>query len=209
MVGLIVFLVGGMTGLVAYSPTLYRMFCAVTGFGGTVRSGVAPEQTSQDQALPLVTVRFDSNVDSGLDWDFGPEEREVRVRIGESKKIYYFAKNNSDKTIVGRAVFNVTPYKAAPYFFKIECFCFTEERLGPGEEARMPVVFYIDKQFLKDPEMEDVTRVTLSYTFFAQDDLSAEAVEAARDLKGGSVALDEALGQEGAEAVFDNDAPRK
>ena len=109
---------------------------------------------------------------------------------------------------VARATFNVTPYKAAPYFFKIACFCFTDEKLAPGESAHMPLVLYVDKQLLKDPNTRDVGEITLSYTFFKQKDLSADQVAAARDLGTGSKKTDRNLKQTGS-VDFDNDAPRR
>lgn len=201
-----VVILAGMTGLVSYAPTLYRLFCQATGYGGTVRRAEAVEiPTASDQT---VTVRFDANVHPGLDWEFRPEQLKVETHYGQPTKVYYYAKNNTDETVVARAVFNVTPYQAAPYFFKIECFCFTEERLAPGESARMPLVFYVDEQMLKDKDTKDLHNVTLSYTFFKQDNLTPEQVKAARDLGGGSRALDENLEEEGAKG-FDNDAPRR
>jgi cytochrome c oxidase assembly protein subunit 11 len=210
-------LLGVMVALVVYSPTLYQMFCAATGYGGTVQRAVAADRGEAEPAAtqpqsagagPAVTVYFDSNVAPGLDWDFRPEQRKVETRVGEPTKIYYYARNRSDQPVVARATFNVTPYKAAPYFFKIQCFCFTEERLGPGESARMPVVLYVDEQILKDPDTTDVHDITLSYTFFKRDDLSPEGVQAARELKRGSAALDAAL-EQAPSADFENDAPRE
>lgn len=196
-----------MTGLVIYSPTLYQMFCNLTGYGGTVQRAVAtqPDVAPTDET---VTVSFDANVAPDLPWEFRPEQRKVETRFGEPTKVYYYAKNNSDETVVARATFNVTPYQAAPYFFKIECFCFTEEKLGPGESARMPLVLYVDEQMLKDKDTKMFRNITLSYTFFKQKDLSPDEIEAARDLKAGSEATDAKL--KGAEAVeFENDAPRR
>lgn len=195
-----------MSGLVAYAPTLYRMFCSLTGYGGTVQRAVAPLAATTADG-PTVRVSFDANVAPGLDWSFGPEQRQIETRLGEPTKVYFRARNNSERTVVARAVFNVTPYKVAPYFFKIECFCFTEEKLGPGESARMPLVFYVDEQLAKDPTAEEVHDITLSYTFYAQTGLTAEAVAAARDLKAGSAATDARLNGQG-RAAFDNDAPR-
>jgi cytochrome c oxidase assembly protein subunit 11 len=211
-------LLGVMVTLVVYSPTLYQMFCAATGYGGTVQRAVASGGAEVEPAAappqsaaagpPMVTVYFDSNVAPGLDWDFRPEQRKVETAIGEPTKIYYYARNRSDQPVVARATFNVTPYKAAPYFFKIQCFCFTEERLDPGESARMPVVLYVDEQILKDPDTVDVHDITLSYTFFKRDDVPPEGMQAARDLKRGSAALDATL-EQGAAAEFENDAPRE
>jgi cytochrome c oxidase assembly protein subunit 11 len=205
VLGVLIILMG-MTGLVSYAPTLYRLFCQATGYGGTVRRAEAVEiPAASDQT---VTVRFDANVHPGLNWEFRPEQLQVTTHYGQPTKAYYYAKNNTDKTIVARAVFNVTPYQAAPYFFKIECFCFTEERLAPGESARMPLVFYVDEQMMKDKDTKDLHNVTLSYTFFKQDNLTPEQVKAARDLGSGSKALDASLRKSGAED-FDNDAPRR
>ena len=195
-----------MTGLVAYSPSLYRLFCDLTGYGGTVQRADAtgPVSTSNE----IVTVRFDANVGPGLGWEFRPEQREVKARFGEPVKAYYYAKNLSSETVVGRAVFNVTPYQTAPYFFKIEGFCFTNQKLGPGESARMPLVLYIDEQMLKDKDTDGFRAVTLSYTFYKQEDLSSEEIDSARDLKAGSRSLDAGLETDGP-AGFDNDAPRR
>ena len=196
-----------MSGLVVYSPTLYRMFCDLTGFGGTVQRATAP-QPAAGATDETVTVYFDANVAPGLPWDFRPEQRKVETRLGEPTRVNYFARNNSNETVVARATFNVTPFKTAPYFFKIECFCFTEEKLGPGESARMPLVLYVDEQLLKDPNTIGVRDITLSYTFFRQADLSPEDVEAARDLKVGSDAIDTKLKR--TEPIeFENDAPRR
>jgi cytochrome c oxidase assembly protein subunit 11 len=203
-----------MTGLVAYSPTLYQMFCALTGYGGTVQRVVAPaaaKAVAADEptaaAAQRIRVTFDANVAPGLDWEFRPEQRSVETTLGEPTRVYYYARNLTDETVVARATFNVTPYKAAPYFFKIECFCFTEEKLGPGESARMPLVLYVDEQLRNDPNTTEVHDIALSYTFFRQSDLSAEEIAAARDLARGSEQLDASLAR-GGTAQFDNDAPR-
>ena len=195
-----------MSGLVVYSPTLYRMFCSLTGYGGTVQRIAAPE--AEAVAGQPVTVTFDANVAPGLPWEFRPEQNKVTTRFGKATKVYYYAKNLSEETVVARAVFNVTPYKVAPYFFKIECFCFTEEKLGPGESARMPLVFYVDAQLAKDPTTKEVRDITLSYTFYKQTKLSKDKVTAARNLKAGSEATDAELARSES-AKFDNDAPRR
>lgn len=194
-----------MTGLVIYSPTLYRMFCNATGYGGTVRRAVAKDAT---YAKEKVTVAFDANVAPGLPWEFRPEQLKVETQFGKPTKVYYYAKNNSNETVVAKATFNVTPYQAAPYFFKIECFCFTEEKLGPGESARMPLVFYVDKQMLKDRSTKSFRNLNLSYTFFKQKDQSPKGIEAARDLKAGSAETDETLKSVNV-GTFENDAPRR
>lgn len=160
--------VGGMVGLSFASVPLYKLFCQVTGFGGTPNT----ENVSVPAAVSdhVVTVRFDSNVNSALPWRFKPGQREVRVRLGEETLIHYTAVNLSDAPITGTATFNVTPYKAAQYFSKIECFCFTEQRLAPGEEVAMPVTFYVDPAILDDVDARDVEKITLSYTFYRADE---------------------------------------
>lgn len=198
----------GISGVgVSYAPTLYRLFCGATGYGGTVKRGVEPVAAA-DAGARRITVTFDANVAPDLDWSFAPGQREVTVKVGEPTKAYYVAKNLSNHTIVARATYNVTPYKIAPYFFKVQCFCFTSERLGPGESAKMPLVFYVDEQALKDHGVDDVSQITLSYTFFAQHDLSPAEVNAARDLAAGSKAEDTQLVQDPV-AAFENDARRK
>lgn len=203
-------LLAGMGGLVLYSPTLYQMFCNLTGFGGTVQRATSQTEkslTAETGTDEEITVHFNAQVFPGLPWKFRPEQRKVTTEFGEPTKVYYYAENTSDETIVARATFNVTPYKVAKYFFKIECFCFTNEKLGPGESARMPLVLYVDKQLLKDDTTEEVRDITLSYTFFRQDDLGKEGIAAARDLKAGSERIEKRLEREN-EAEFVNDAPR-
>ena len=198
-----------MTTLVSYAPTLYRLFCNATGAEGTTRRASADRIVPVGPAAnaPAITVYFDSNVSPALGWDFHPAQRSVIVHPGVPTKIYYEAKNDTSDTVVGHATYNVTPYKVAPYFFKIQCFCFTDERLGPHESARMPVVFYIDDQMLKDADARGIRQVTLSYTFFKQDKLSPADVAVVRDLKSGSAALDSSLTT--GKPVFDNDAPKR
>ena len=195
----------GMIGMAYAAVPLYQLFCQVTGYGGTTQRAT---QYSDRILERKITVRFDANVAPGLDWEFAPGQRSVEARIGEPTKAYYTARNTSDETIVAHASFNVTPYQLAPYFFKIECFCFTEERLAPGESAKMPLVFYLDEEMLNDKDAKDLTTVTLSYTFFKQTDLTPEEVAAARDLAGESETLDAKLAEDG-KAAFANDAPRQ
>jgi cytochrome c oxidase assembly protein subunit 11 len=210
VLALVTSLMAVMIGLVAYAPTLYRMFCAFTGYGGTVRRAVALDPAAAEKGAvgPAFTVHFDSNVAPGLAWRFDPVQRDVVVHAGEPTKVYYEATNLSDETIVAHATYNVTPYEAAPYFFKIQCFCFTDERLGPHETARMPLVFYVDEQMLKDVDAQEIRDITLSYTFFKQSDVAPGDIATARDLTEGSKALDVKLGG-GDKIGFDNDAPRQ
>lgn len=195
-----------MTVAVIFSPTLYRLYSAATASGGTIRR-VAGKPLDAKGAAEKITVRFDANVSPGLDWDFRPEQRELVTNFDEPTKAYFYAKNNSDKTVVARATFNITPYQAASYFFKIQCFCFTDERLGPGESARMPLVLYVDRQMLADEVARDVHQITLSYTFFKQDNLTGSQIRAARDLSSGSMEEEKNIRSAKA-ATFDNDAPR-
>ncbi len=199
----------GISGVgVSYAPTLYRLFCGATGYGGTVKRGVGPAAQAAEPGTRRVTVMFDANVAPGLDWSFEPGQRQVTAEIGKPTKAYYVAKNLSDHTIVARATYNVTPYKIAPYFFKVQCFCFTNERLAPGESAKMPLVFYVDEQALKDHGVDDVSQITLSYTFFEQKDLSPAEVSAARDLATGSKSEQAEIARDPV-AAFENDARRK
>lgn len=153
----------GMAGLAYASVPLYRLFCQVTGFGGTTR--VAAEAPGA-VAGRVVTVRFDANVARDLPWRFEPVVPAVKVAVGENVLAFYRARNVSNAPITGTATFNVTPHKAGSFFAKVECFCFTEQTLAPGETVELPVSFFIDPAILKDPEAEDVGEITLSYTFF-------------------------------------------
>lgn len=156
-----------MLGVSFWSPTLYRLFCQTTGYEGTPKTEnvVHSAQTSAAQ----VTVRFDANVNSSLPWRFQPGQREVHLRLGEETLIHYTAVNLSDQPITGTATYNVVPDKAGVYFSKLECFCFTEQTLAPGQEVTMPVVFYVDPGLAEDPTTRDVSMITLSYTFYRTD----------------------------------------
>lgn len=193
------------TGVI-YSPTLYRMFCAATGYGGTTRRALQPTAAATTQTH-TIKVHFDANVAPGLDWDFKPAQKDVTVKLGAPTQVFYTAHNRSDRTIVARATYNVTPGRTAPYFFKVQCFCFTNERLGPGETARMPLIFYVDPEILKDRDARDVPAITLSYTFFKQAD-TAETLAGARDLAKGS-AQELAEQAKGGEGDFSVDLRRR
>lgn len=160
-----------MGGLVYYSVPLYRMFCQVTGFGGTTQSAEAAPGVVGER---IITVRFDATTSARLPWKFGPAQRQMRVRIGERAHATYIAKNLSDKASVGSASFNVTPAKAGQYFTKIECFCFTEQRLAAGARAEMGVDFFIDPAILDDRSLDDVGTITLSYTMYRKADRDGE-----------------------------------
>ena len=153
----------GMLALGFASKPLYDTFCKVTGYGGTTRQAETNDSEIIDR---MVKVSFDANVSSGLPWEFKPEVHSLDVKLGQSALAYYTVKNVSDKAIVGTATYNVTPIKSAPYFVKTECFCFTEQRVEPGQEVVMPVLFHVDSRLDEEERLKDITEVTLSYTFF-------------------------------------------
>lgn len=174
-----VLFVSAMVGLVAVAEPLYKLFCQVTGYNGTPR--IAEGQTSSGTVAETMTVRFDANVNRDIAWKFKPSINQVDVRIGEETLAFYEAKNTSAETLVGTATFNVMPERIAPYFNKVQCFCFTEQVLKPGETVQMPVTFFIDPDMLKDQYARDIKTVTLSYTFFLnQDQSKAKAVAATK-----------------------------
>ena len=148
---------------------LYDIFCRVTGFGGTTQiASSAPGSSGH----PNINIRFESNITDSLNWDFYSKTKTVKIPMGEEKTIYYFAKNLSDEPIVGTATFNVTPAKVGQYFMKIDCFCFVEQLLNPGESMNMPVTFFIDPDLYKDENVQEVNEITLSYTFMKSMDQS-------------------------------------
>ena len=183
-------LIAGMGALVAAAEPMYRAFCQVTGFGGTTRIAdqLKPAAPVDIAAAGYVTVRFDANTNANLPWRFRPVQNELRVRVGEQVLAHFEATNLSGRPIAGTATFNVTPYKTARYFNKIECFCFTEQVLGPGETAQMPVTFFVDREILKDAGAKGESTITLSYTFFADKDQSA-AREAEAEQRAGNHGL--------------------
>jgi cytochrome c oxidase assembly protein subunit 11 len=153
-----------MLGLTAYSPTLYRLFCEVTGYNGTTqRSGEAPKAAAGERTI---TIRFTAETQPDLPWFFAPVQREITVKVGEQRLAHYVAENKSGESVTGMAVFNVAPLKAGQYFDKIACFCFDEQTLGPKQRADMPVSFFIDPKILSDRNLDDVHTITLSYTFY-------------------------------------------
>lgn len=166
-VAALVGVVGVMLTLVSYSVPLYRLFCAATGYGGTTqRAQIAGDKISDR----IVTVRFATHVAPGLPWRFVPLQSEVKVHLGEEKLVFFSAENLTDRAIVGHATFNVTPPESGVYFNKIQCFCFSEERLGPHAKADMPVDFFVAPKFGSDPDTKEIKTVTLSYTFFRSAD---------------------------------------
>ena len=155
--------VAGMTALAFASVPLYRLFCQTTGYNGTTQRASAP---STEVLARQVTMRFDANAAKELGWSFEPVNRTDEIHVGETKLAFYRATNTSDKAITGTAVFNVVPEGAGIHFNKIECFCFKEQTLMPGESVDMPVSYFIDAGFDRDPDLKGVSVVTLSYTFY-------------------------------------------
>jgi cytochrome c oxidase assembly protein subunit 11 len=164
---LVAFLCGGfvavMVGMSFAAVPLYSWFCRTTGFGGTTQ--VAKVLPSRELAR-AVTVRFDSNVAEGLPWSFEPERRTIDVRLGQVVTIYYKVTNQSARVSVGQAGYNVSPPRVGIFFEKINCFCFTTQTMKPGESRDMAVVFYVDPKLAKDAEENNVSTITLSYTFY-------------------------------------------
>jgi cytochrome c oxidase assembly protein subunit 11 len=179
-------LVALMVGAAYAAVPFYNWFCRATGFNGTTQVAKAAPK-----AAPLartVAVRFDSNVSGGLPWRFEPEQTEIKVRIGEVTTVYYTVSNDSAAATTAQAAYNVTPLTVGSYFTKINCFCFTEQTLAPGEKREMPVVFYVDPAFAADSENDGVNTITLSYTFFPVKDAAPKPVAAGEpDRPGGSI----------------------
>ena len=156
----------GMLMLAFASVPLYRLFCQVTGFGGTSQRAILNTTRMLDRT---VTVSFDANVDPHLPWTFAPIEKSVTVKLGQNRLVAFRATNASGVTTKATATYNVTPFAAGRYFNKIQCFCFKQQQLGPHQSATLPVSFYVDPAILDDPEARGVTNITLSYTFFSYE----------------------------------------
>lgn len=168
----------GMVGMAYAAVPLYQLFCQVTGYGGTTQRVTQYSDRVLDRKI---TVRFDANT-AGVAWDFRPVQREVTIPIGETVEIAYKARNLAKTPTSGRATFNVTPQIAGSYFMKVECFCFTDTQLQPGEEIDMPVVFYVDPAIADAPELKKIGTLTLSYTFYPTE--PAKPVAAVRGSAG-------------------------
>lgn len=165
-------IVVGMAGLAYASVPLYDLFCRVTGFGGTTQVADSVPDTILDRE---VKVLFNTDVQPNLPWTFEAAQRETTVRIGESKLVFFSATNTSKKPVVGTSIYNVSPPKAGVYFNKVECFCFEEQLIEPGETIRFPVSFFIDPEMVDDRNLNRVNTITLSYTFFkAKTDANIE-----------------------------------
>lgn len=175
-----------MLGMSYAAVPLYRKFCEVTGFAGTPRRALsAPASAAHPAASTLMTVRFDANVNPGLAWDFGPDQPNVHVQLGEPVTITYHARNLGTAAVTGRAAFNVSPAAAAPFFNKLQCFCFTEQRLAAGERKTFPVTLFVDPAIANDPAGRSIHEITLSYTFFrASDQTTANSASTKQRLGG-------------------------
>ena len=172
-------IVGGMLGLAYAAVPLYQAFCKATGFAGTP---LVAKEGERPVIARTVEVRFDSNTDANLPWRFQPVERSIKVHLGEEKLVFFRATNLSQRPIVGTATYNVTPEWTAGWFNKIQCFCFTEQLLQPGQSVDMPVLFFVDADMNKDRRYDDVRTITLSYTFYEAK------TERAKTLLGGTPA---------------------
>lgn len=177
LAGVLALVIVGMLGLTAASVPLYNLFCKATGYDGTPRiaAGEArPAAGAGNAAQAEVTVFFNADTGSTLPWSFRPAQRQVTVKVGEDNLAYFEAANRSNRPVVGHAVYNVAPDKAAYYFVKLECFCFQNQTLEPGQKVEMPVSFYVDPAMLEDPNAREVQQITLSYTFYLDADATAE-----------------------------------
>jgi cytochrome c oxidase assembly protein subunit 11 len=160
-----------MLGAAYASVPLYQLFCQVTGYGGTTQVAESAPAAAGERVF---TIRFNADVDPKLPWAFQPVEREMTVKVGESGLALFRAENLSARPTAGTATFNVTPLKAGQYFNKVQCFCFTEQRLAPGASIDMPVSFFVDPAIVEDPNLQEVKTITLSYTFFPDQQAADE-----------------------------------
>jgi cytochrome c oxidase assembly protein subunit 11 len=172
VVGVLAGIVLGMVGLSFAAVPLYAVFCRATGFGGTTQR---VDQAASRKLDRTIEIRFNTDVNSELPWAFKPNQRSVALKIGETGMATFHAQNLGATPIVGRAVYNVTPEKAGLYFDKIQCFCFTEQLLNPKESADLPVAFYVDPAIVDDHNLDDVSVITLSYTFYKSQSQALEA----------------------------------
>ena len=167
--------VAAMIALAFASVPLYNMFCRVTGWGGTTQ--IIAANNSDRIYEREITVRFDTNVARNMPWDFKPDMKSVKVKVGQDGLIAFTATNLAKESVTGTAIYNVTPLKVAQYFYKTQCFCFDEQALQPGKTEHMPVTFFIDPEILQDRDMDDVNTITLSYTFYRKSSAELEAAK--------------------------------
>lgn len=172
--GLLIVAAFAMLGLGFASKPIYDTFCRVTGYGGTTRVAEVNDNVVTDRR---VTIRFDSNVNPQLPWDFKPVQPTQDIRIGENGLAFYTVTNLSDQPVTGIASYNVAPTKAAPFFSKLECFCFTDQTLQPGQSLEFPVVYFVDPQIMDDDRYDDIKTITLSYTFFPKPNSQSAALQ--------------------------------
>ena len=164
----LIFLVSFMFFLTFAAVPLYKLFCQVTGYGGTPKIVNFKDQI--DISEKKIKIEFNSDVNKKLNWSFKPEQRSMESKIGDSILAFYKAKNNGNKSITGVATYNILPFEAAQYFNKVDCFCFENQTLEPGEEVLLPINFYIDPKILDDPSVKHLNSIILSYTFFQTDE---------------------------------------
>ncbi len=169
----------GMLGLGFAAVPLYRIFCQVTGFAGTTMRVSEAQAASIKVGSGQISVRFDANVDRDLAWRFSPQQVTQAMRIGQRKQAFYYAENTSSRPITGVASFNVQPEQAGKYFNKIQCFCFNQQTLAPGQKVDMPVIYFVDPAIATDPDTRDIKQITLSYTFHKAADDGAKALDRA------------------------------
>jgi cytochrome c oxidase assembly protein subunit 11 len=185
---LVAFLCGGfvavMVGVSFAAVPLYSWFCRTTGFGGTTQ---VARSLPKQQSARSITVRFDSNVAAGLPWRFEPEKNTVDVKLGQVVTVYYKVINEADRQTVGQAGYNVSPPTVGIYFEKINCFCFTQQAMAPGESRDMAVVFYVDPKLAKDSELDGMSTITLSYTFYPVREPEPPVPESAAQEKSGRI----------------------
>ena len=164
----LIFVVCFMLFLSFAAVPLYKLFCQVTGYGGT------PKIVNVEDKIKIsekkIKIEFNSDVNKKLNWSFNPEQRSIESKIGESVLAFYKAKNNGNESLTGIATYNVLPFEAGQYFNKVDCFCFENQTLEPGEEVLLPVNFYIDPKILDDPNVKHLNSIVLSYTFFQSDE---------------------------------------
>lgn len=172
----------GMLGMAYAAVPLYQLFCQVTGYGGTTQRAADTTGTVLDRQIK---VRFDANMSNALNWEFKPLQRSVTLKLGEKKQIAYRARNLGRAASFGTATFNVSPGVAGAYFNKIECFCFTQQELKPGQSIEMPVVFFVDPDIVNDPLLKDTGTITLSYTFFPDEAADSQKSANRRSLRDG------------------------
>ena len=160
------FLVSCMIGLTFASVPLYKLFCQITGYGGTPKINTLNQSSTNLSTIKEIKIEFNSDVNKKLNWAFKPMQRSIKIKLGEPVLAFYKAKNLSNESITGTATYNVLPFEAATYFNKIDCFCFKNQTLEPGEEIILPVNFYIDPKILEDKSTNYIDSIVLSYTFF-------------------------------------------